>query len=234
MARAIPHSLRRRRGYSLVELMVALALGLILVASVLQVYMSGKQSHNTREGAAELFDNARFALHLLTRDIGMSGYDNGDSLLAISAATDNNAGDSITVRYRSTTDCLGHATGGIATNRYYISGTTLMCQGNGDPDPAVLTEGIENMQILYGEDTNADFTADRFVNAPDVGNWANIASVRVALLASSNSVVAGTADANTYTLLDRAPISIASTSATANFRRKVFNTTILVRNYRRN
>ncbi len=49
-----------------------------------------------------------------------------------------------------------------------------------------LVEGIENMQILYGEDTNGDNTPDYYVPANDAGlTMDNVVSVRISLLVSS-------------------------------------------------
>ena len=46
-----------------------------------------------------------------------------------------------------------------------------------------LVEGIENMQILYGEDTNGDNTPDHYVAVGGVGDMERVVSVRVALTA---------------------------------------------------
>lgn len=53
--------------------------------------------------------------------------------------------------------------------------------------PEELVEGIEDMQVLYGENTNSDskHSADRYVPADLVSNWDNVVSVRVTLLVQS-------------------------------------------------
>lgn len=91
-----------------------------------------------------------------------------------------------------------------------------------------LIEGVENMQILFGEDTSAptDRNIDRYVAANAVTNWDNVFAVRISLLMRSveNSVV-------------NQPQAIAFNGATVNSGvgadrrlRKVFTTTIAVRN----
>jgi type IV pilus assembly protein PilW len=54
-------------------------------------------------------------------------------------------------------------------------------------NPEELVEGVENMQILYGENTNNDSnnSADRYVPADQVSNWDNVVSVRISLLVQS-------------------------------------------------
>ncbi len=49
-------------------------------------------------------------------------------------------------------------------------------------DTEPLLEGVENMQILYGEDMNGDGSAIRYVDADNVGNMNNVTSVRIHLL----------------------------------------------------
>lgn len=91
-----------------------------------------------------------------------------------------------------------------------------------------LIEGVENMQILYGEDTSApiDQNVDQYVTADAVTNWDNVFAVRVSLLMRSveNSVV-------------NQPQEVMFNGATVNSGvgadrrlRKVFTTTIAVRN----
>jgi type IV pilus assembly protein PilW len=48
-----------------------------------------------------------------------------------------------------------------------------------------LVTGVENMQITYGEDTNGDRTANRYVSLPDVADMEQVVSVRVSLLLRS-------------------------------------------------
>lgn len=67
-------SLRRQRGVSLVEMMVALVLGLVLSAGVIQIYVANKQAYRAADATSRLQENARFAMEVLTRDIRMAGY----------------------------------------------------------------------------------------------------------------------------------------------------------------
>jgi type IV pilus assembly protein PilW len=53
--------------------------------------------------------------------------------------------------------------------------------------PEELVEGVENMQVLYGENTDNDSrnAADRFVPADQVADWDDVVSVRITLLMQS-------------------------------------------------
>lgn len=62
------------RGFSLVELMVAITIGLIILAAVSAVFVNSKRSYSTQDRLSRLQENARFAIQFLTRDIRMAGY----------------------------------------------------------------------------------------------------------------------------------------------------------------
>ncbi|OEU63099.1 MAG: hypothetical protein BA870_07555 [Desulfuromonadales bacterium C00003094] len=62
-----------------------------------------------------------------------------------------------------------------------------------------LIEGIESMQIRYGEDTDADRTADVYRTATTVADWGDVVSVRVGLLVRSPQIIArAPLDTNQY------------------------------------
>lgn len=63
-----------QRGMSLVELMVALAIGTFLIAGVVQVFISNKSSERLETSLARLQENGRFALDLLTDDVYRAQY----------------------------------------------------------------------------------------------------------------------------------------------------------------
>lgn len=83
------NSLRRANtGFTLVELLVSVAIGLFLVAVVGGVYLSSKNSFNYQDAMSRLQENARFAMERMARDIRMAGY-NGCGNLSKVANTVN-------------------------------------------------------------------------------------------------------------------------------------------------
>ncbi|WP_373188285.1 PilW family protein [Halopseudomonas sp.] len=64
----------QQRGLSLVELMIALALGLIISAAIMQVFLSSKNVYRMQESMARIQENGRFAVDYLSRDLRMAGY----------------------------------------------------------------------------------------------------------------------------------------------------------------
>jgi type IV pilus assembly protein PilW len=68
------HNLRRAQGFSLTELMVALTIGLVIMAAVSTVFVNTSKAYSTQDRLARTQDNGRFAMYYLIRDLRMSGY----------------------------------------------------------------------------------------------------------------------------------------------------------------
>lgn len=64
----------RTPGFTMVEIMVAMVIGLILMAGTIQVFIGNKQTYRTTEASSRLQENARFAMAKLTQDIRMAGF----------------------------------------------------------------------------------------------------------------------------------------------------------------
>ncbi|MDD2729221.1 PilW family protein [Malikia sp.] len=67
-------SLKRSAGFSLVEVMVALVIGMVVIAAVLATYLGSSQAGREQAAYAELNENAQLAFDILTRDLLMAGY----------------------------------------------------------------------------------------------------------------------------------------------------------------
>jgi type IV pilus assembly protein PilW len=61
-------------GVSLVELMVTIVVALLLLAGLIQVYLSSKQSYNAQEQLARMQESGRFAMDQITADLRRAGY----------------------------------------------------------------------------------------------------------------------------------------------------------------
>jgi len=62
------------RGYTLIELLISMAIGLFILAGVITVMLDGKRNFNHQDELSYLQENARFIKDTLTRDIRMAGY----------------------------------------------------------------------------------------------------------------------------------------------------------------
>jgi len=60
-------------GLSLVELMIAMTLGLIVMVAVGEVYLSSSRTYRSQEALSRLQESARYAMETLSYDIRMAG-----------------------------------------------------------------------------------------------------------------------------------------------------------------
>lgn len=328
-------------GFSLVEIMIAMVIGLVLMAGVIQVFQGSKISYRTNEGLARVQEGGRFGIDLFAREIRMAGYQgcrnldqieptviaqnpppeldfgnsevlrgndnvgsgttiNGrsvaagtDTLVSKKASTNaaqltgNMTADNANIQIQGNgpgfsqndlvfiTDCsnadvfrvtnlpgssgtvtLAHANGananesnrlskayksdslvmGFESNTYFISDSgvdnergqsirSLYVDRVGAANPTELIRGVEDMQVQYGEDTSGDGSVDSYVSANAVADFADVISVRVALLINSVEAVTSQDDTSTYTLLDE-----DVDPADDRLLRKVFTITAAIRN----
>lgn len=70
----MPKSSRQQRGITLVEMMVAITVGLILLAGIVELFVSNKQAFRLQEGSNALNENARYLLNQIEYDLRMAGF----------------------------------------------------------------------------------------------------------------------------------------------------------------
>ncbi len=63
-----------QRGFSLVELMISMTLGLLLLGMLISTYLAAKQTYVVEDDWARMQENARLALRIISRDVRMAGY----------------------------------------------------------------------------------------------------------------------------------------------------------------
>ncbi len=293
---------RRTGGFTLVELMISITLGLLLSAAILQAFVATRSSYRVQEALSQIQVASRLAIHFIGKDMRMAGYmgcasldvdgptsfvkDPDDDLIfnettmvvgfdnlpanndfeAVAGTdavtvrmatasslqlTGNMASDNANIQvsinelnlvngdvimitdcettdmFRATTVSKGqgkvtivHSNANNISNRlsktfgpdaelvgfesvsYYVRDTGRTTSdgapiralyvkrrttGSGGlvPNGAELVEGVENMQITYGEDTNDDGSIDVYRDASAVAAWERVVSVKIELLVAS-------------------------------------------------
>lgn len=226
-----------QQGFTLVELMIALTIGLILLLVIGTVFTSSRQAFRIQEDNARIQESGRFALEILGRsikqaghvDIPFTGFKVAFTGIAITG-TDGAAGaaDTITLQYDGAIgdrDC-GVGTAVTAANitagsniiqNYFNLDTVnaqLRCLGTIAAAPAApgappigqpLLDNIEDLQVLYGIDTDGDQSANQYAAAP--ADWTQVVTARVCVLVRSdktNIVPAG----NSYLNCNGAAVAV--------------------------
>jgi type IV pilus assembly protein PilW len=153
------------RGFSVVELMIAVTVGLLLLVAISQFFLSGKQAYRRTDDTSKMEDNARYALHVVNRTLRQTGYRSYDpanvqplfeavfpagqpELRGLNQSGINNS-DQISVQFYgsndtagnpdgSVVDCQGSAVGfnTLSTNTFYVKNTTV----NGVNVPALFCD----------------------------------------------------------------------------------------------
>lgn len=129
---------RHASGFSLVEMMVAVTLGLIILAAVAKIFATSRSTYAHEEGLARVQEGGRFSMEFLATDIRMAGYKgcNSDS----STGNVNNIATPATNAYQL-------LAGGIRSYRYTGSGTALS-----DWSPALPADFFSNGDVQAGTD----------------------------------------------------------------------------------
>lgn len=61
------------RGFGLIELMIALLLGLLVVAGVIQIFLAARSTYSSQNASARLQEDARFVLSKMIQEVRMVG-----------------------------------------------------------------------------------------------------------------------------------------------------------------
>ncbi len=64
----------RQKGLSLVELLIAITLGLILVGGVIQVFLSSRVVFSTQQSISRVQESGRFAIDFISQELRLAGY----------------------------------------------------------------------------------------------------------------------------------------------------------------
>lgn len=66
----------KKNGFTLIELMVAIVLGLLITAAAIQLFITGQLSLSTQKAMADLQESGNFGLRYISRDIRKTNYGN--------------------------------------------------------------------------------------------------------------------------------------------------------------
>lgn len=66
--------MHKQVGLSLIELMISITLGLVLMAGVVQMFVSSKSVFTTQQSMSRIQETGRLAIEFLSRDIRMAGF----------------------------------------------------------------------------------------------------------------------------------------------------------------
>lgn len=189
-------------GFSPVEMLVGMAIGMLLLLGVGQVVLHQRTTMRTQEELSRMEDAGRFALFALARSIRQAGFRPSgstaesapfpadgtfqeDAFIGLGIGTSSGR-PSLTLRYYGLSDgsqinCLGvdTKTPTLQVEQWSQGQGSLQCTTLGSTQP--LVPSLEEMQFTLGLDRDGDGTVDATVAAEAVDQWAKVASVHVYL-----------------------------------------------------
>lgn len=158
MVNALAHN-RTNRGFTLVELLVALALTAFLIGGIILMYSSGRAATLESEQLSRMQENIRFASDFMVRDIRNAGFRDRKTLSVVAAneiagnfAEIENGGNLLRIRYAGRGSCSEEFDDifGVVVNEYFIDNGELRCTGNVEGNPEVMGVPISLVSGLTG------------------------------------------------------------------------------------
>jgi type IV pilus assembly protein PilW len=153
--------MNRARGFSMVELMVAITLALIVTTGVISVFIGSRSAYNATSGTAALTDGGRFALNFISNSVRGAGYMACTTAPLLQGTL--NAGP--TPLTTSFTEALGgfEAVNTRNGNAYTVAASPVVADGNnanwiGGLDPALTGLPVQNNDVLVVRSTLGNAT----------------------------------------------------------------------------
>ena len=238
---------RKQSGFSLVELLVAMVVGLLLLGGILEILLGNREGFEVQQRQAALQQNTRLASFVLSNALAPTGFyvdgqrdENEVFTNAVIQATDGGKAtepDELQIRFQAGGDlhnCLG-AEIGTATTAVESSFRYSLDTGNNElqctpieptaSNAQPLVNNVENLQIEYGLDSDGDGSADRYVAADDaLFDQARVVSLHLQLVLASPGDVLTESRAQTLSLIG------GSYTVTDRRQRQILDMTIALKN----
>ncbi|MFB4368564.1 MULTISPECIES: PilW family protein [unclassified Pseudomonas] len=152
---------KAEKGFGLVEVMIAVTLGIVVVLGITQIFVSAKQSYLTQDATSRLQEDARYVLSRMVQDIRMAGM---FGCLPVSAL-DNSPGDFASpIAWNSTKNELSLVTASVADGLSGSSSSTWTITTNcltggtvhsGSRNPGTGELAFPIRKLAYTYDANA-------------------------------------------------------------------------------
>lgn len=205
---------RRVRGFTPVEILIGMSIGLILLAGLSTMVVGSRQTSRVERQLLEMQSTGRIAMEVIAREIRKAGFRSNREramrdifpaatapFTAVAGVVSGSGSDNLSVRFQGTgdawtADCLGNAVanGQDLWQTLSVTDGELRCRTRnmtaGTDQTLGLIPGVDALSLTYGVDTDGDGFADSYQAAAAVANWATVVSVNVRLrLVSSEDML---------------------------------------------
>ncbi len=232
------HIKENNQGFTLVELMITLAMSGIIVAAIYSAYIIQQKSYYTQGQVVEMQQNIRAGLEMMSSEIRMAGYDPGGKAgAAITTATqtqlafsqDLNGNGSVAAVPANPNENIWYSFDTDDTDDNGIANDTTSAfrrQSNGAGGFQAIAEGIQAIEFYY--------TLDDGVTKTLTPPLDKIQSVDITMLAVASQRDPKYTNTETYTTASGAqwtPTILSGSAAGDNFRRRILTSSVNLRNH---
>jgi len=192
------------RGFTLIEILIALLIGIFLLGALLTIVQANRTVFGNQNKLSQLQDSERMAMTMMSDVVQSTGYFPDPTTNTLTSSLGAPPGDQISVRYMTAPgdgilNCSGQSNpvGGVNTvyvNSFQVVGNQLVCTMNGIPYN--LVSGITSLTVLYGVKANAAATGnntDTYMSAAQVTGlnlWGSVISALVQMTFTNPMYVA--------------------------------------------
>lgn len=161
-----PSTSSNQHGLTLVELLIALAIGLFLVGAIAALYVNTRSSFTYSNEVARIQETGRFALDTISRDIRMAGY-NGCSRSVTTLSVINNS--SANPLLDITTPIRGFEGGSLPS--VLTSSSVGAINVSGGPDALILIGGSSSGEMVVSSHDPVLAQIDSFAHSVKSGEF---------------------------------------------------------------
>lgn len=179
----------KARGFTLIELMIALAISVFLIGGVVLIQSSSRASSMEAERLSRLQENIRFISDLLARDIRNAGFRDQLSLSSeqfghiatpfVRIIDDGGGSESLEIRYAGWASCAEGfqvvtetEAPKAVSNTYFVDGNKLKCKGTTrdvelnltSPPEVSLASGVADIDFTLMCDSGTCTSCDLWTN----------------------------------------------------------------------
>ena len=227
--------LNNTKGFTLLELLLALAIFMIVVGAIYATFISQQKSYLVQEQVAGMQQNLRSGMNIMERYIRMAGYDLTTKAGAGFCFDDNNANGTDS---RSDSDTITFTHLNLTTNQGLVTITFDFDTINNQLDLMIdgaagqtISENIDDLEFQYlGQPDPTTGIAP--VIDPATGSAASVRSVKIAMLVRSAEPDRNYTDSHVYNDLSGVPIDPVpnETSDDKKYRRRRLEVVVRCRN----
>lgn len=157
-------------GFTLLELMIALTLGLILVAVATQLLMSGVVSYQVQASAASLQDSGVFGVNYVTKNIRLANHGNADAM------NDESLYGGIVLSNQTSGSATPLANGnltGLQVGGAVLTGNNFVSANQHDASAFSAYPDSDQLVIMYQAPTDTFSCDGKRVKGPEKNNLSN-------------------------------------------------------------